>query len=220
MRQISIISLLPQFVEAYLEVGMLAKAARQRIVAYRAVDLRRFGSGARKQVDDTPYGGGGGMILRIEPLVAAIEEAQQLSAGSALVLLMTPRGKTFEQADARFLAESGRDLIIVGGRYEGYDERLVNWTDHQFSIGRYVLTGAELPALVAADSVVRLLDGVLGNPEGVLNESFSTAAAAVEYPQYTKPETFRDLRVPDILLSGNHGEIAAWRQAQSDSFKL
>ena len=216
MRQISIISLFPQFIEAYLGVGMLAKAERQQVAKCRAVDLRRFGLGARKQVDDTPYGGGGGMILRIEPLVAAIEETQRSSAGSALVVLMTPRGKTFDQAEARALAATGRDLIIVGGRYEGYDERLTNWTDRQFSIGRYVLTGAELPALVVADSVIRLLDGVLGNPEGVLDESFSTSPSAVEYPQYTKPDTFRDLSVPDVLLSGNHGEIAAWRRRHSD----
>lgn len=198
---------------------MLAKAAGRQIVEFHAVDLRRFGIGPRKQVDDTPYGGGGGMILRIEPLVAAIEAAQEPSKGSAQVVLLTPRGKTFEQADAQALADSDRDLILVGGRYEGYDERLVEWTDHQFSIGRYVLTGAELPALVIADSVVRLLDGVLGNPDGAVNESFS-GSAAVEYPQYTKPETFRDRAVPKILLSGNHGEIAAWRQEQSDRFEL
>ena len=199
---------------------MLAKAAGRQIVEFHAIDLRRFGIGPRKQVDDTPYGGGGGMILRIEPLVAAIEAAQEPSGGSAQVVLLTPRGKTFEQADAQTLADSNRDLILIGGRYEGYDERLVKWTDHQFSIGRYVLTGSELPALVVVDSVVRLLEGVLGNPDGAVNESFSESPASVEYPQYTKPETFRDLAVPEILLSGNHGAIDAWRRAQSDGFKL
>ena len=220
MRRISIISLFPQFLQAYLEVGMLAKAAGRQVVEFHAVDLRRFGIGPRKQVDDTPCGGGGGMILRIEPLVAAIEAAQALSKGSAQVVLLTPRGKLFEQADAQSLADSDRDLILVGGRYEGYDERLVEWTDRQFSIGRYVLTGSELPALAVVDSVVRLLDGVLGNPEGAVNESFTDSPTAVEYPQYTKPETFRGLSVPEILLSGNHGAVDAWRQEQSDNFKL
>ena len=220
MRKISIISLFPQVVEPYFTAGMLAKAAGLGIADFAAVDLRRFGLGSRQQVDDTPYGGGGGMILRIEPLVAAIEAIQENSAGTALVVLLTPRGKLFEQADAQALADSGRDLILIGGRYEGYDERVVDWVDHRFSIGRYVLTGSELPALVVADSVVRLLDGVLGNPEGVVNESFSDSPTAIEYPQYTKPEVFRGLSVPEVLRSGNHGEIAAWRQTQSDNFEV
>ena len=217
MKKISIISLFPQALEAYLRVGMLAKAAALGVVAFELVDLRRFGVGPRQQVDDTPYGGGGGMILRIEPLVTALEDAKSKSP-EAEVVLLTPKGEVFEQATALTLAASERDLILIGGRYEGYDERLTSWTDRQLSIGRYVLTGSELPALVLADAVVRLLDGVLGaGTQNVVDESFTAAADHLEYPQYTKPEVFRDLAVPPILLSGNHQEIADWRRRQSGS---
>ena len=217
MKKISIISLFPQALEAYLNVGMLAKAAALGAVAFELVDLRRFGIGSRRQVDDTPYGGGGGMILRIEPLVSALEDAKSRSPDAEVVLL-TPKGEVFEQAAALALAASGRDLILIGGRYEGYDERLAGWVDRQFSIGRYVLTGCELPALVLTDTVVRLLDGVLGaGAQNVVDESFTSAADHLEYPQYTKPEVFRGLTVPPILLSGNHKEIADWRRNQSEN---
>ena len=217
MKKISIISLFPQALGAYLNVGMLAKAAALGAVAFELVDLRRFGIGSRRQVDDTPYGGGGGMILRIEPLVSALEDAKSRSPDAEVVLL-TPKGEVFEQAAALALAASGRDLILIGGRYEGYDERLAGWVDRQFSIGRYVLTGCELPALVLTDAVVRLLDGVLGaGAQNVVDESFTSAADHLEYPQYTKPEIFRGLTVPPILLSGNHKEIADWRRNQSEN---
>lgn len=220
MRNISVISLFPDFVEAYFAVGMMAKARHGGVIGLQAVDLREFGLGPRRQVDDTPCGGGGGMILKIEPLVAAIEALKRSAASGAEVILVSPRGRLFKQAHARELADSKRDLILVGGRYEGYDERLVNWVDRQFAVGQYVLTGSELPALTIVDSVVRLLDGVLGNPQGVLEESFSDDPQVIEYPQYTKPDKFRDFAVPDVLLSGNHGEIAAWRKRQSGKFKL
>ena len=214
MKRISIISLFPQALEAYLSVGMLAKATALKIVRFELIDLRQFGLGRRRQVDDTPYGGGSGMVLRIEPLVAALEDARAQSHDAEVVLL-TPRGQLFKQATARSLAQSERDLILIGGRYEGYDERLVNWIDRQISIGHYVLTGSELPALVVADSVVRLLDGVLGGADSAEDESFNVSEARLEYPQYTKPEVFHDLIVPAVLLSGNHQEIAAWRRQQS-----
>ena len=219
MKKISIISLFPQALEAYLGAGMMAKAAEIGAVAFETVDLRRFGVGPRRQVDDTPYGGGGGMILRVEPLVAAVEDAKSRSP-EAETILLTPRGEIFDQQIAAGLADSGRDLILVGGRYEGYDERLVGWTDRQLSIGCYVLTGCELPALVLADAVVRLLGGVLGaGEENVNDESFTAAADYLEHPQYTKPEVFRGLAVPPVLLSGNHREIADWRRRRSGSAK-
>ena len=160
------------------------------------------------------------MILKIEPFVDAIESVQQKAAQDTKVILLTPRGQLFQQSVARDLADLPQDLILVGGRYEGYDERLVTWADYQISIGHYILTGAELPALVVVDSIVRLIDGVLGNPESIHNESFSVSAQNIEYPQYTKPEIFRDLKVPQILLSGNHQQIADWRQKQAEYFKL
>lgn len=219
MRRISVIGLFPEFLEAYFDLGMLAKARNRGIVDFKAVDLRQFGSGSHRQVDDTPYGGGEGMILKIEPLVAAIE-ATRVDDRSTRVVLLTPRGKLFKQSDAQSLADSEQDLILVGGRYEGYDERLVNWVDDQFSIGSYVLTGSELPALVIVDSVVRLLDGVLGNAASIRNESFSNSEQTLEHPQYTKPRIFRDLAVPEILLGGNHKEISVWRTEQMKKFKL
>ena len=196
---------------------MLAKATQMGAVRLDCVDLRQFGLGPRRQVDDTPYGGGGGMILRIEPLVAAIEAVQQQAERPTQVVLLTPRGQLFKQADARALADSDADLILLGGRYEGYDERLVHFVDQQFSIGQYVLTGAELPALVVTDAVVRLLPNVLGAPDACQNDSFATAEATIEHPQYTKPEVFRNLAVPEVLKSGHHQAIDAWRKEQTQT---
>lgn len=149
---------------------MLAKAQLANIVKFHVIDLRQFGLGRRRQVDDTPYGGGGGMILRIEPLVAAIEFAKQKTSQSSKVLLLTPRGQLFKQAMAFELAKAQLDLILIGGRYEGYDERIVGWVDQQISIGQFVLTGSELPALVVTDSIVRLLDGVLADSKVLITK--------------------------------------------------
>jgi tRNA (guanine37-N1)-methyltransferase len=189
-------------------------------VQYELVDLRQFGLGTRKTVDDTPYGGGDGMLLKPEPLVAAIEYAKaQVGPGrTAKVLLPTPRGKQYRQSDAKRLAAAGQadtDLIIVCPRYEGYDERITAWVDEQFCIGNYVLTGGELPAMVLVDSVVRLLPGVLGGELSADIESFQEDDENIEFPQYTRPEEFRGMKVPEVLLNGHHGEIGRWRTEQS-----
>ncbi|MCY4088702.1 MAG: tRNA (guanosine(37)-N1)-methyltransferase TrmD [Candidatus Saccharibacteria bacterium] len=218
MRQISIVSLFPQAIESYLRIGMLAKAQLAGIVQFNVIDLRQFGLGKRRQVDDTPYGGGGGMILRVEPLVAVLEFIKQKTVNPTKVILLTPRGKLFKQAKAFDLAQSDSDLILIGGRYEGYDERIVAWVDEQISIGQYILTGSELPSLLVVDSVVRLLDGVLASPSSIENESFVTSDNQIEYPQYTKPEIFRDLSVPPVLLTGHHSQIEAWRKQQTRKF--
>lgn len=191
----------------------MARAQSAQKVEFNLIDLRKFGLGKSRQVDDTPYGGGAGLILRIEPLVAALEAARE-AHDDAEVILLTPRGETFKQATAQALAETDKDLILIGGRYEGYDERIVHWVDRQISIGEYVLTGFELPALVVVDALVRLIPGVLGSSESCLEESFTDSAGTAEYPQYTKPADFRQLKVPEILLSGNHQAIEAWRSAQ------
>lgn len=232
MRKIQVISLFPQMFEDVLNTSMLLKAQKEKIVEFSLINLRDFGLGPRRQVDDTPYGGGDGMLLRIEPLVAAIEAAKSLVASrqssvkpletsgkrlatkSTRVILMTPKGKRFTQAKARELAESEHDLIFVCARYEGYDERVTEIVDEQVSIGDYVLTGGELPAMVVIDSVVRLIPGVLGGETSAKKESFSEAEI-LEHPQYTRPEVFRRLKVPEVLLSGHHGEIAQWRQENS-----
>jgi len=197
-----------------LNTSMLWKAQDRQIAAFHYINLRDFGLGPRRQVDDTPYGGGDGMLFKPEPLVAAIEKAKQ-NDPDARVLLPTPRGKPYRQSDAKELAAADQGLIILCPRYEGYDERVTHWVDRQYRIGNYVLTGGELPAMVIIDSVVRLLPGVLGGETSADIESFQNDDTAIEFAQYTRPEEFRGLRVPDVLLSGHHAEIAKWRQEQS-----
>lgn len=192
---------------------MLWKAADRDIVEYEFINLRDYGLGPRKQVDDTPYGGGDGMLLKPEPLVAAVEQAKE-NDPTALVLLPTPRGRTYKQSDAKRFAAAAKGLIIICPRYEGYDERVTKWVDEQFCVGNYVLTGGELPAMIIIDSVVRLLPGVLGGETSADIESFQDDDISIEYPQYTRPEDFRGMKVPEVLSSGHHAEIAKWRQEQ------
>lgn len=210
MKQIQVITLFPEMFTGVLGNSMLWKAADRGIAEYSFINLREFGLGPRRQVDDTPYGGGDGMLLKPEPLVAAIELAKKNDPG-ALVLLPTPRGKAYKQSDAKSLAASDQGLIIICPRYEGYDERITAWVDRQYCIGNYILTGGELPAMVVIDSVVRLLPGVLGGETSADIESFQDDDVSIEYPQYTRPEEFRGMRVPEVLLSGHHAEIAKWR---------
>lgn len=208
--KLQFISLFPEMFPSVLETSMLFKAKDKGIVEFGYINLRDFGLGPRKQVDDTPYGGGDGMLLKPEPLVAAIEKAKS-KVKNPHVILMTPRGERYTQAKAKTLAKDKKDLIFVCARYEGYDERVVDYVDEQISIGDYVLTGGELPAMVVADSVVRLLPGVLGGETSAEIESFSDGET-LEFPQYTRPEEFRGTNVPDVLLSGHHGEIEKWRR--------
>jgi tRNA (guanine37-N1)-methyltransferase len=209
--KIQVITLFPEMFHGVLNNSMLWKAQDRGIAEFEYINLRDFGLGTRKQVDDTPYGGGDGMLLKPEPLVAAIEQAKA-SDPDALVLLPTPRGQVYKQSDAKELAAGDRGLIIVCPRYEGYDERVTKWIDRQYCIGNYVLTGGELPAMIVIDSVVRLLPGVLGGETSAEVESFQQDDESIEAPQYTRPEEFRGMRVPDVLLSGHHAEIAKWRQ--------
>lgn len=211
--KISVISLFPEMFPSVLETSMLWKAKDRGIVEFEYTNLRDFGLGPRQQVDDIVYGGGDGMLLKIEPLVSAIEKAKNKNP-KAKVILMTPRGLKFNQAKAKELALADQDLVFVCARYEGYDERIVNYVDEQISIGDYVLTGGELPAMVVIDSVVRLLPGVLGGETSAEIESFSDGKT-LEYPQYTRPEDFKGKKVPKVLLSGNHAEIAKWRKENS-----
>jgi tRNA (guanine37-N1)-methyltransferase len=209
--KIQVITLFPEMFTGVLGSSMLWKAADRNIVEYEFINLREYGLGPRKQVDDTPYGGGDGMLLMVEPLVAAIAAAKA-TCPEAKVMLPTPRGKLYKQSDAKRLAAATQDLIIICPRYEGYDERVTKWVDEQFCVGNYVLTGGELPAMIMIDSVVRLLPGVLGGETSAEVESFQDDDESIEYPQYTRPETFQDMKVPDVLLSGHHAEIAAWRK--------
>lgn len=209
--KIQIITLFPEMFDGVLNASMLWKAQKEDLVEYRVINLRDYGIGPRKQVDDTPYGGGDGMVLRPEPLFAAIEAAKQTDPG-AQVLLMTPRGDLFNQAMAREFAATAAGLIIVCGRYEGYDERVTTLVDKQISVGQYILTGGELPAMIVTDAVTRLIPGVLGGTTSAEKESFAGSTER-EHPHYTRPEEYRGLKVPEVLLSGHHADIEKWRRA-------
>ncbi|HET9850548.1 MAG TPA: tRNA (guanosine(37)-N1)-methyltransferase TrmD [Candidatus Saccharimonadales bacterium] len=211
--KIQIITLFPEMFDGVLGSSMLWKAQKDNLVEYGLINLRGYGIGPRKQVDDTPYGGGDGMVLKPEPLFLAVEQAKR-NDPSAQVLLMTPRGDLFTQKVAREFAATEAGLVIICGRYEGYDERITTVVDKQIRVGDYILTGGELPAMIITDSVTRLIPGVLGGETSAELESFSTPGA-IEHPHYTRPEEFRGLRVPEVLLSGNHSEIEAWRAKNS-----
>jgi tRNA (guanine37-N1)-methyltransferase len=207
---IQIITLLPEAILPYLNASMLHKAQDKKIVQFEVIDLRQFGLGPRKTVDDTPYGGGDGMVLMVEPLMNAVKFAKKRDK-KAKVLLMTPRGDLWKQSTAQQYMAAGRGLIIICGRYEGYDERITEVVDAQICVGNYVLTGGEIPALTVVDSIVRLLPGVLGGETSAEIESFVSDDVTKEAPHYTRPAEFNGLKVPKELLSGNHAQIAKWR---------
>ncbi len=211
----SIITLFPEALKPYLDSSMLYKAQSRGIIEIEYVNLREFGLGPHKSVDDTPYGGGDGMLLRCEPVFAAVESIK-LTDPQAEVIIPTPVGKTWNQNLAREFAggDELRHYIIICPHYEGYDERILSIVDHKISLGNYVLTGGELPALILIDSVTRLLPGVLGGATSAEIESFSEGNN-LEYPQYTKPAVFRGMAVPDVLLSGHHGKVDEWRKTNS-----
>jgi tRNA (guanine37-N1)-methyltransferase len=200
--------------EGVMKNSMMWKAQKDGALEFSTINLRDFGLGPRRQVDDTPYGGGDGMLLMPEPLFAAVRRAKENDRG-AKVLLMTPRGERWQQKTARQNAEAENGYILICGRYEGYDERIISLVDAQFSVGDYVLTGGELPAMTIIDSIVRLLPGVLGGEKSAEIESFSDGET-LEFPQYTRPEEFEGMKVPEVLLSGNHAAIEAWRKAHSE----
>lgn len=213
MRKFQVITLFPDMFTGVFGSSMMWKAQNGEHVQLSTIDLREFGLGPRKQVDDTPYGGGDGMLLKPEPLFAAVEHAKAIDP-TAKVLLMTPRGLRWKQAVAQEYANQDNGYIFICGRYEGYDERIVSLVDQEVSVGDYVLTGGELPAMTIIDSIVRLIPGVLGGETSAEIESFSDGET-LEFPQYTRPEEFRGMKVPEVLLSGHHGNIAKWRQEQS-----
>jgi tRNA (guanine37-N1)-methyltransferase len=208
--RIDVITLFPGMFRGPFDESIVARARAAGLVDIRVHDLRDWSTNRHRTVDDYPYGGGAGMVLKPEPLFAAIES---LRGERGYVILLTPQGEPFRQGRAQELA--GREhLIFVCGHYEGVDERVrEHAVDHELSIGDYVLSGGELPAMVVIDAIVRLLPGALGSPHSTVEESH--AAGLLEYPQYTRPADFRGWRVPDILLSGHHGEIARWRRAQA-----
>ncbi|HEY8369272.1 MAG TPA: tRNA (guanosine(37)-N1)-methyltransferase TrmD [Thermodesulfobacteriota bacterium] len=208
--RIDVLTLFPEMFRGPLDHSIVGLARERGLVDLRVHNLRDWATDRHRVTDDTPYGGGAGMVMKVEPVVAAIEALK--GEGPARTLLMSPAGVRFEQADARRLAREPR-LVLICGRYEGIDARVRRFVDEEISIGDYVLTGGELPAMVVIDAVVRLLPGALGAPASAVEESF--AGGLLEYPQYTRPREFRGLSVPEVLLSGHHAEIARWRRREA-----
>jgi tRNA (guanine37-N1)-methyltransferase len=206
--RIDVVTLFPELFDAPLRTSVIGRAVERGILAVALHDLRERGIGRHRVVDDAPYGGGAGMVMRPEPLYAAIEP---LRADDAQVILLDPAGERLTDPIARELA-AARHLVLVCGRYEGIDERARSLADRELSIGDYVLTGGELPALVLIDAVGRLVPGVI---EADSHESDSFADGLLEGPSYTRPERFRDQEVPPVLLSGHHGEVARWRRIEA-----
>ena len=205
-----ILTLFPDFFPSPLAASLIGKAVRRGLLSVEVTNIRDFASGAHRVADDAPYGGGQGMVMKVEPVVAAIEAASARAPAAARVLL-SPRGRPFTQPLAEELAQRAA-IILVCGHYEGIDERVRGFVDDEVSIGDYVLAGGEAAALVVLDSVARLVPGFVGNAESLEEESFE--GGLLEYPQYTRPEAFRDRRVPAVLLSGDHAAIERWRRKE------
>jgi tRNA (guanine37-N1)-methyltransferase len=220
MKKISIVTLFPEFIEQYAAFGIIARAIKNKLIQIRAVNLRGFAIDKRGTVDDRPYGGGLGMVLRPDVVIKAISKVRgkvsETTKKKTRVVLMTPQGKPFSQAIAHKLSKYDH-LVFISGRYEGFDERVRKFVDEEISIGDYVLMGGELPALVISEAVLRLVPGVLGKDDSAGAESFTERM--LEYPQYTKPEILevgtKKLRVPKVLLSGHHVNVEKWRAEEA-----
>ncbi len=219
--RIDVITLFPAMFQGPLTESILKRAQEEKVLEINFHDLRQFGEGTYKQIDDRPYGGGAGMVMMCEPIVRAIEtiteNGHRESDNGPYRIYFSPRGKRLEQEMVEQIAEKHEWLILLCGHYEGIDQRIIDggWIDEEISIGDYVLTGGELPAMVLIDAVARHIPGVLGKEESAQDESFSKSLdRKKEYPHYTRPEEFRGVKVPDILLSGNHKKIEEWRQSK------
>ena len=209
--QVDIITIFPGMFESSLNESILKRAAEENLIEVRLHNLRDYSQDKHKKVDDYPFGGGVGMVMNVDPIVRAIEAVKQDRPG-AHTILMSPRGRSFNQERARELSGMER-LIFVCGRYEGVDERVRHFIDEEVSIGDYVLTGGEIPAMVVVEAVARLIPGVVGDENSVVEESFSEHL--LEYPQYTRPRDFRGHKVPKVLVSGDHKKIQAWQREES-----
>ena len=212
MIRFDVLSIFPEMLISPLSFSLLKKAQEKGLLSINLHDIRSWAEDKHKMTDDAPYGGGCGMVMKVEPVEKALA-AVKISTENSLVVLMTPQGETFNQTIAAELAGK-KQVIIICGRYEGFDERIrEHLADREISIGDYILTGGELSALVLIDAVSRLVPGVLGNEESTVSESFSRGL--LEYPQYTRPAEYKGWKAPDVLLSGNHAEIELWRKNES-----
>jgi len=211
--RVDILTLFPRMFESPLSCSILNRAREASLLEIVLTDIRDFATDSYRKIDDKPYGGGPGMVMMPGPVFDCFELVRKLSPDKGRVILLTPQGQRFDQKKAVELSKEKR-LILIAGKYEGFDERIrIGLDAEQISIGDYVLNGGELAAMVIIDAVVRLLPGALGDEDSSKDDSFSEGL--LEYPQYTRPEVFRDMKVPDILLSGDHAKIAEWRKQQS-----
>lgn len=212
MIRFDILSVFPGMFASAFECSLLKKAQKKNLIEIRVHDIRHYTEDKHRMTDDAPYGGGGGMVMKVEPIDRALQ-AVATDRDQALIVLLTPQGEPFHQKIAQELALHSR-IVLVCGHYEGLDERVrTHLVDREISIGDYVLTGGELPAMIVVDAVARLVPGVLGNAVSVVTDSF--AMGLLEYPQYTRPAEYRDWKVPDVLISGHHREIEKWRRRES-----
>jgi len=210
--RIDILTLFPEMFSSFLTTSIPKRAAEKGLVEYHLTNFREFATDAHQSVDDKPFGGGPGMVMMCQTVYDAVEAAEKQDSRTAKRILLTPQGQRFDQSMAESFAKSDR-LLLIAGRYEGFDERIIEGLKPtEVSIGDYVLSGGELPAMVVIDSVVRLLPGALGAEDGAADETFTDGL--IEHPQYTRPREFRGMPVPDVLLSGNHAAIAKWRLEQ------
>ncbi len=216
--QFDIITIFPNIFASYFNESILQRAQKNKIININIHNLRDYTTDKHKTVDDRPYGGGPGMVMKIEPiyklLKAIIKKSAKGGTGKTKIILLAAKGKTFNQATAKRYSKLDQ-LILICGHYEGIDERVTKYIDEEISIGNYVLTGGEIPAMVVTDAVTRLLPGALGDADSTKEESFSKNLQYLEYPQYTRPENFKGQKVPKILLSGNHRAIATWKKNHS-----
>jgi tRNA (guanine37-N1)-methyltransferase len=212
-KKFSVVTIFPDMVKSYLGYSILKRAIEKGLISVTVHNLRDYATDKHNTVDDYPYGGGPGMVMKPEPFFRAVEDMWPLRE-SCRVIMLSPRGRVFTQDVAREVAEDARETVFLCGRYEAIDERVRECLiDDEISIGDYILTGGELPALVIIDAVSRLLPDVLGDNQSAEDESFSKGL--LDYPHFTRPEEFRDMRVPKVLLSGNHEDIRKWRKQQS-----
>jgi len=212
---IDILTLFPDFFKNPLDTSIIKRAQNKKLVTINLHDLRNWAIDNHGTVDDRPYGGGVGMILRVEPVYRALKDLKKKAKPH--IILLTPKGKTYNQKIAKSLSQKTH-LILICGHYEGFDERITKYVDSQISIGNYILTGGEIPALVLIDSITRLIPNVL-KKEATENESFTKNLSDLEHPQYTRPENFKGKKVPKILLSGNHQKITNWRKKMTGEKK-
>lgn len=210
-----LLSIFPESFESYFQASILQRAQESGLIQIVTHDIRAFATDKHQKTDDTPYGGGAGMVMKVEPIDQALQSIGAIrGTPGKRIILLSAKGKRFDQVKARELSQCNR-LVLISGRYEGVDERVVeHLIDEELSIGDFVLTGGELASMVIVDAVARLLPGVLGNAESAIGESFSEGKT-LEFPQYTKPEVYRDWTVPPVLLSGNHAAIEEWRKERS-----